>query len=110
MLGLDVLDGLLGGPSEVRDEEAAHDAAAATDALCAVDDDAGVGVPERVGEEGGGGGQEARELREGAVLERELEVLEMDAFWEEDAAAHGADDVGDAEGDEGGGAFCCGEV
>lgn len=97
-------------PAILGDEVCADDARAATDALRAVDEHTGVGVAQGIGHKGRRRGEVRGELSEWAVLQREVEAFERDGEREVHATVHRAEDVGDAESEEGLGTLGGGEV
>ena len=98
------------GHAILRNEVRAHDARAPADALAAVDEHAGGGVAERVGDERGRGGEMGDELRKGEIVERDLGVVQRELGREGDEARHDGEDVGDREGGEHGRVLGHGEV
>ena len=103
---LHVVYSLVRGPAVFGYEIRGDDARAPTDALHAVDEDFGVLVPQRVREEVGRVWQERCEFCERCVEEGYLECAYGEGGGDVDSAAHGREDVGDAQRGEGSGTLC----
>jgi len=105
-LRLHVVHSLIPRPAVPGYEVGGDDACASADTLHAVDEDFGVLVPQRVGQEVCRVRQERREFRERRVEQGYLEFADGEVWRDVDGAAHGGEDVGDAERGECGVAFC----